>query len=120
VTALCGLISDHVLCVPRAGATQRSRKCRVDPDPVRSSEANNQRPAVILSIDRANATAICLGRGVVTVVLVTRNTAKIHRFQVLLSAATSGLAFDSMARDEKVRSIATQCLLDHIGWVTTH
>lgn len=103
---------------PRAGATQHPR--RVDPDPVRSSEANNQRPAVILSNDRVNATATCLGRGVVTVVLVTSNTAKIHRFQVLLSAATSGLAFDSMAHDEQVRSIATQCLLDRIGWVTTH
>ena len=62
----------------------------------------------------------CLGRGVVTVVLVTSNTAKIHRFQLLLSAATSGLAFDSMAHDEQVRSIATQCLLDRIGWFTTH
>jgi mRNA interferase MazF len=106
--------------------------CGVDPDPIRSSEANNQRPAVILSNDRANATATCLGRGVVTVVVwsrswcghsrgvVTSSTAKIHRFQVLLSAATRGLAFDSMAHDEQVRSIATQCLLDRIGWVTTH
>jgi hypothetical protein len=35
-------------------------------------------------------------------------------------AATSGLAFDSMAHDEQVRSIATPCLLARIGWVTTH
>lgn len=94
---------------------QRGEIWQVDLDPVRGSEANKQRPAVIVSNDRANATAARLGRGVVTVVPVTRNTDKVHPFQVLLSAATSGLAVDSKAQAEQVRSVATQRLLRRIG-----
>ena len=40
----------------------------VDLEPVRGSEASKRRPAVLVSNDRANATAARLGRGVVTVV----------------------------------------------------
>jgi mRNA-degrading endonuclease toxin of MazEF toxin-antitoxin module len=61
---------------------QRGEIWQVDLDPVCGSEANKQRPAVIVSNDRANATAARLGRGVVTVVPVTRNTDKVHPFQV--------------------------------------
>jgi mRNA interferase MazF len=88
---------------------------QVDLDPVRGSEANKQRPAVIVSNDRANATATRLGRGVVTVVPVTSNTDKLYPFQVLLTAATSGLAADSKAQAEQVRSVATQRLLHRVG-----
>ena len=91
---------------------------QVDLDPVRGSEANKQRPAVIVSNDRANATAIRLGRGVVTVVPVTSNADKVYPFQVLLSAATSGLAIESKAQAEQVRSVATQRLLRRIGRVS--
>jgi mRNA interferase MazF len=96
----------------------RGEVWQVDLDPVRGSEANKQRPAVIVSNDRANATATHLGRGVVTVVPVTSNIRKIYPFQVLLSAATSGLAVDSKAQAEQVRSIATQRLLRRIGRVS--
>lgn len=51
----------------------------VDLDPVRGSEANKQRPAVVVSNDRANAVAQRLERGVVTVVPLTSNTARISR-----------------------------------------
>jgi mRNA interferase MazF len=91
---------------------------QVDLDPVRGSEANKQRPAVIVSNDRANAAATRLGRGVVTVVPVTSSTDKIYPFQVLLSAATSGLAIESRAQAEQVRSVATQRLLRRIGRVS--
>jgi mRNA interferase MazF len=57
---------------------------QVDLDPVRDSEANKQRSAVIVSNDRANAVATRLGRGVVTVVPVTSNTEKAYPFKVLL------------------------------------
>ena len=85
---------------------------------MRGSEANKQRPAVIVSNDRANATATRLARGIVTVVPVTSNTDKIYPFQVLLSAVSSGLAVDSKAQAEQVRSIATQRLLRRIGRVS--
>ena len=77
----------------------------VDLDPTRGSEADKRRPAVIVSNDGANATAERLGRGVVTVVPVTSNVARVYPFQVLLDAATTGLDRDSKAQAEQVRSV---------------
>ena len=91
---------------------------QVDLDPARGNEANKQRPAVIVSNDRANATATRLGRGVVTVVPVTSNVTKIYPFQVFLSGATTGLAVDSKAQAEQIRSIATERLRRRIGRVS--
>ena len=91
---------------------------QVDLDPARGSEANKRRPAVIVSNDRANATATRLGRGVVTVVPVTSNIAKVYPFQVLLSAAATGLKADSKAQSEQIRSVATERLVHRIGRVS--
>ena len=91
---------------------------QVDLDPARGSGANKQRPAVVVSNDRANATATRLGRGVVTVVPVTSNIANVYPFQVLLSAATTGLAVDSKAQAEQIRSVATERLLQRLGRVS--
>lgn len=97
---------------------RRGEIWRVDFDPTQGSEANKYRPAVIVSNDRANATAARLGRGVITVVPVTSNVAKVYPFQVLLSAAGSGLAADSKAQAEQIRSVATQRLRQRIGRVS--
>ncbi|BBZ11530.1 endoribonuclease MazF9 [Mycobacterium branderi] len=94
---------------------RRGEIWQVDFDPARGSEANKHRPAVIVSNDRANATAARLGRGVVTVVPVTSNIAKVYPFQVLLPAAGTGLAVDSKAQAEQIRSVATQRLQRRIG-----
>lgn len=91
---------------------------QVDLEPARGSESNQKRPAVIVSNDRANATATRLGRGVITVVPVTGNTDKVYPFQVLLSAANTGLAVASKAQAEQVRSVATQRLLRRLGRVS--
>jgi mRNA interferase MazF len=80
----------------------------VDLDPVRGAEASKRRPAVIVSNDGANATATRLGRGVVTVVPVTSNTERVHPFQVLLTAESTGLPEDSKAQAEQVRSVAVE------------
>ena len=77
----------------------------VDLDPLRGAEANKYRPAVIVSNDGANTTAERLGRGVITVVPVTSNTANIYPFQVLLSADSTGMQRDSKAQAEQVRSV---------------
>jgi mRNA interferase MazF len=77
----------------------------VDLDPSRGAEANKHRPAVIVSNDGANTTAERLGRGVITVVPVTSNTANIYPFQVLLGADSTGLRRDSKAQAEQVRSV---------------
>lgn len=88
-----------------------------DLDPVRGSEANQRRPAVIVSNDRANSVAARLGRGVVTVVPVTSNTDRILPFQALLPAAATGLRRDSKAQAEQVRSIAVERLGSVLGQV---
>ncbi len=90
----------------------------VDLDPVRGSEANKRRPAVIVSNDGANTTAERLGRGVITVVPVTSNVSKVHPFQVLLGAASTGLERDSKAQAEQVRSVAVERVGARVGVLT--
>jgi mRNA interferase MazF len=83
----------------------------VDLEPTRGSEADKRRPAVIVSNDRANATAERLGRGVVTIVPVTSSVARVFPFQTLLPSRATGLEVDSKAQAEQVRSVS----LDRIG-----
>jgi mRNA interferase MazF len=89
----------------------------VDLDPVRGSEANKRRPAVIVSNDAANSTAEQLGRGVITIVPVTSNLRRIYPFQVLLPAEATGLRTDSKALAEQVRSVDAQRLNSHVATV---
>ncbi len=91
----------------------------VDLEPVRGAEANTRRPAVVVSNDRANATAARLRRGVVTVVPVSSNVARIYPFQTLLRALDSGLPQDSKAQAEQIRSIAVERVGPILGRVPT-
>ncbi len=91
--------------------------CLVNLDPARSGEANKQRPAVIVSNDAANTTAVRLGRGVVTVVPLTTNVEHLYPFQVALSADDVGLERESKAQAEQVRSVAVDRLTAKIGRV---
>ena len=91
----------------------------VDLDPARGSEANKRRPAVIVSNDAANGTADRLGRGVITVVPVTSNVARVYPFQVLLPAAETGLDRDAKAQAEQIRSIAVERVGERLGAVPT-
>lgn len=89
----------------------------VNLDPVIGAEANKRRPAILVSNDGANATAARLGRGVVTMVPVTSNVARVHPFQVKLIAEATGLRTDSKAQAEQVRSVAVQRIGPRIGRV---
>jgi mRNA interferase MazF len=89
----------------------------VNLDPVIGAEANKRRPAVIVSNDGANATAARLGRGVMTVVPVTSNAARVYPFQVKLSADATGLRTESKAQAEQVRSVAVQRMGPRVGRV---
>lgn len=80
----------------------------IDLEPTRGSEANKQRPAVIVSNDRANAVVDRLGRGVVTVVPVTSNVARVFPFQTLLPADSTGLRVASKAQAEQIRSVSVE------------
>jgi mRNA interferase MazF len=89
----------------------------VDLDPVRGSEANKRRPAVIVSNDAANLVAARLGRGVITVVPVTSNIGRLYPFQVLLPATGTGLAQDSKAQAEQIRAVAVERVGARLGTV---
>ncbi|WP_411282765.1 type II toxin-antitoxin system PemK/MazF family toxin [Lapillicoccus sp.] len=91
----------------------------VDLDPAMGAEANKRRPAVIVSNDRANATAAKLGRGVVTVVPVTSSVARVYPFQVALASVESGLRVDSKAEAEQVRSVSVERVGPVLGRVPT-
>ncbi len=92
----------------------------VDLDPARDAEANTRRPAVIVSNDRANATAARLGRGVVTAVPVTSNLTRVHPFQVALPAEDTGLRVDSKAQAEQIRSVSVDRIGPALGFVPAH
>lgn len=96
---------------------RRGDICTVNLEPVRGSEADKQRPAVVVSNDGANTTAARLGQGVITVVPITSNVRRVYPFQVLLPAQDSGLQWDSKAQAEQVRSIAVQSVGATIGRV---
>ena len=87
----------------------------VDLGPVRGSEANKRRPAVIVSNDGANSTAERLGRGALTVVPVTSMTDRVYPFQVLLPASSTGLRQDSKAQAEQVRAVAVERIGVRVG-----
>ena len=88
-----------------------------DLEPIRGSEANKRRPAVLVSNDQANRRASQLGRGVVTVVPVTGNVARVLPFHVLLPVEESGLAVVSKAQAEQVRSVDVTRLVSRVGRV---
>ncbi len=97
---------------------RRGEIWQVDLGPAQGNEANKQRPAVIVSNDRANATAARLGRGTITIVPVTSNLDKVYPFQTFISVETSGLAIDSKAQAEQVRTVATQRFIRRVGRLT--
>jgi mRNA interferase MazF len=96
---------------------QRGDMFMVDLDPTRGAESNKVRPAVIVSNNAANRSAERHGRGVVTVVPVTSNTAQVHPFQVLLAAGEGGLPAESKAQAEQVRSVDYQRVRRRLGAV---
>jgi mRNA interferase MazF len=96
---------------------RRGDICVIHLDPARGSEARKSRPAVIVSNDGANTTATRLGHGVVTVVPVTSNVERVYPFQVLLPASATGLATDSKAQAEQVRSVDVERVQRQVGTV---
>ena len=98
---------------------QRGEIWYADLEPVRGPEANKVRPVVIVSHNGANARATALGRGVVTIVPVTSNTAAVRSFQVLLPAGETGLPLTTKAQAEQVRSLDVTRLHARAGQVPT-
>jgi mRNA interferase MazF len=91
----------------------------VDLEPVRGSEANKRRPAVVVSNDGANRSATSLGRGVVTVVPITSATSRVYPFQVRLPPRSCGLPRASKAQAEQIRSVDVQRVVAVAGHLPT-
>ncbi|MFE7815176.1 type II toxin-antitoxin system PemK/MazF family toxin [Streptomyces sp. NPDC057433] len=89
----------------------------LDLEPVRGSEADKVRPAVIVSNDAANESVVRNNRGVVTVAPLTSETSRVLTFQVLLRSEESRLPKDSEVRCGQVRAIASERLLHRVGAV---
>jgi mRNA interferase MazF len=89
----------------------------VELDPVRGSESSKTRPAVVVSSNAVNESAARRSRGVVTIVPITANLRHVFAFQVLLTSEDTGLALDSKAQAEQVRSVSTERLVRQIGAV---
>lgn len=89
----------------------------VDLDPVRGSEANKVRPAVLVSNDAALRTARP-PKGLVTIVPLTSNVARVFPFQVLLPGTDTGLKKDSKAQTEQLRTVSVERLGERVGRLT--
>lgn len=85
--------------------------------PATSGDANENRPAVIVSNDGANVAAERTGQGVVTVVPVTSNTLRIYPFRVLRPASSTRWERDPKAQAEQLRSVSVERLGAAIGEV---
>ena len=101
---------------PLVPLLRRGQIVLADLDPASGSESARTRPVVVVSNNRANTAALRSG-GVVTVVPVTSNTARIYDFQVLLPADRTGLPRDGKAQAEQVRSISVGRVSGAAGWV---
>lgn len=86
-----------------------------DLDPVKGSEANKCRPVVVVSHDALNKVVERRKRGVITVVPLTSNVARILSFQILLPADITGLPKDAKAQAEQVRSLAYERFYEPVG-----
>ncbi len=89
---------------PTAPPMRRGDLSWIDLAPVRGSEADEVRPAVVVSTDAANTSVVRSGRGVITVVPVTSDTNRALPFQVFLNPSECGLGTDSKAQAEEVTS----------------
>ncbi len=69
------------------------------------SEAAKRRPAIVVSNNGANLSAWQGGQGVITIVPLTSAARPRYDFQVPVPSAQSGLAKDSRAQAEQVRSV---------------
>lgn len=92
----------------------------VDPGPAIRGEARGRRPGVVVSSNGANASAVRNGRGTITVVPLTTNTATVRRFQVLLKAEECGIPEDSKVQVEQIRALSIARIGPRVGTVPPH
>jgi len=87
----------------------------VDFEPSADADSNKVRPAVLVSNNAANSVVERNGRGVLTVVPLTSNTAHVYPFQILISSGEGGLAVESKAQAEQIRAVDYRRLSRRLG-----
>ncbi|HSL83246.1 MAG TPA: type II toxin-antitoxin system PemK/MazF family toxin [Thermoanaerobaculia bacterium] len=89
---------------------ERGDVVSVDLDPVLGSEVGKKRPAVVLQNELANRSS-----PTVTVIPVSSKVDRVYPFQVRIPAGEAGLARDSKALCEQIRSVSKERIGDRLG-----
>jgi mRNA interferase MazF len=89
---------------------ERGDVYRVALDPVAGSEVGKPRPAVVLQNELANRSS-----PTVTVIPISSNVGRVFPFQVRLAAGEAGLAHESKALCEQIRTVSRERLLERLG-----
>ncbi|MHC9541801.1 MAG: type II toxin-antitoxin system PemK/MazF family toxin [Vulcanimicrobiota bacterium] len=95
------------------GYPRRGQIWTVSLEPVKGSEIGKTRPAIVISNDRNNEFA-----ETVTVIPITSQLSRIYPFEALLAGGSSGLAKDSLAKCNQVRTISKERLLTLLGAIS--
>jgi mRNA interferase MazF len=114
------VVSNKVVPKPMTRQVTRGDIVLADLAPTVGSEADTRRPVVIVSNNGANRAAQESGRGVITVIPLTSQVATVHLFQVLITAAESGLRVDSKVQTEQISSISPARISTFLGRVPDH
>jgi mRNA interferase MazF len=114
------VVSKKVVPKPMTQQMTRGDIVLADLAPTVGSEADKRRPVLIVSNNGANRAAQESGRGVITVIPLTSQVATVHLFQVLITAAESGLRVDSKVQTEQISSISPARISTILGRVPDH
>jgi len=90
--------------------TKRGDVVLVNLDPVVGSEVGKTRPAIVVQNEMANRTSPTL-----TVIPLSSKVDRVFPFQVLIPAGEGGLAQESKALCEQIRTLSTKRLLQRLG-----
>jgi len=89
----------------------------IDLEPaVGSEQAGDRRPAIVVGSDQVIADSRAIG--IVTVIPITKlagKTRRIFPYEIRLSAGTGGLAMDSIAMPQQIRTVSCLRLIAKIG-----
>jgi mRNA interferase MazF len=79
-------------------------------NPVIGSEIGKSRPGLVISNNRNNEFA-----ETVTIIPITSKTSKIYPFEVFIPEGAGGLAKDSKAKCDQIRTISKRRLIKYLG-----
>ena len=84
------------------GLIRRGDILLIDFSPAQAGEANNTRPAVVMTNNVANANSPAI-----VVIPLTSQTERVYPFELLVPALRSGLERDSKAQPQYIRHVST-------------